>query len=73
MSLCASCGLQLSGDAALCPHHHCVYGDDWAVANRIMCDLVHRAIVPRRLAPNDRDQVALVTDDEGEVVLLAAS
>ena len=38
MSLCASCGLQLSGDAGLCPHHHCVYGDDWAVANRIMQD-----------------------------------
>jgi hypothetical protein len=55
MSLCASCGLQLSGDAALCPHHHCVYGDDWAVANRIMCDFFHRKKVPPRLAQHDRD------------------
>jgi hypothetical protein len=55
MSLCASCGLQLSGEAALCPHHHCVYGDDWAVANRIMCDFFHRKKIPPRLAPPDRD------------------
>ena len=55
MSLCASCGLQLSGQAALCPHHHCVYGDDWAVANRIMCDFFHRKKVPPRLAQHDRD------------------
>ena len=55
MSLCASCGLQLSGEAALCPHHHCVYGDDWAVANRIMCDFFHRKKVPPRLTATERD------------------
>jgi len=55
MSLCASCGLQLTGDAALCPHHHCVYGDDWAVANRIMCDFFHRGKLPTRLIPGERD------------------
>jgi len=55
MSLCASCGLQLTGDAGLCPHHHCVYGDDWAVANRIMCDFFHRKKVPPRLSQNERD------------------
>src|SRR5207247_5228590 len=55
MSLCASCGLQLSGDAALCPHHHCVYGDDWAVANRIMCDFFHRGKIPPRLTQMERD------------------
>ena len=54
MSLCASCGLQLSGEAALCPHHHCVYGDDWAVANRIMCDFFHRKKIPPRLAQQER-------------------
>lgn len=42
MSLRASCGSQLSGDAALCPHHHAVYGDNWAEANRIMYDFFHR-------------------------------
>jgi len=55
MSLCASCGLQLSGDASLCPHHHCVYGDDWAVANRIMCDFFHRGKIPPRLTQTERD------------------
>jgi hypothetical protein len=39
----------------LCPHHHFVYGDDWAVANRIMCDFFHRKKVPPRLAQSDRD------------------
>jgi hypothetical protein len=32
-----------------------VYGDDWAVANRIMCDFFHRKKVPPRLAPPERD------------------
>ena len=56
MSLCASCGLQLGGgDAGLCPHHHDVYGDGWAVANRIMCAFFHRGVVPARLACSKRD------------------
>ena len=72
MSICAMC-VQASGDAGnLCPFH--VNTDQgWAVANRIMCDLVHRAIVPRRLPAHERDEITLVTDDEGEVVVLAAS
>jgi|RhiMetdeSRZDD1v2_1073273.scaffolds.fasta_scaffold2490802_1 hypothetical protein len=56
MSLCASCGMRLAGDAALCPHHHFVYGhDDWAVTNRIICDFLHRKKVPSRLTPSERD------------------
>ena len=39
----------------MCPHHHCVYGDDWAVANRIMCDFFHRKKVPPRLVQTERD------------------
>jgi hypothetical protein len=31
--------------------------DGWAAGNRIMCDFVHRAIVPKRLAVDDRDPV----------------
>jgi hypothetical protein len=49
VSICASCGLQLAGDSALCPHHHCVFGDDWAEGNRLMCDFFHRGKVPPRL------------------------
>ena len=54
VSPCAQCGTELSGDAALCPHHHCVYGDDWAFANRIMCDFFHRGKVPARLTEPER-------------------
>lgn len=71
MSVCAVC-VQSSGDAGnLCPYH--VSADaDWSVANRIMCDFVHRAVVPRRLPRSERDIVA-ITDDEGEVVVLSTS
>ena len=55
MALCASCGLQLLGNGELCPYHHTAYGDDWHVANRIMCAFFHRGIVPPRLACEERD------------------
>lgn len=51
---CPSCGLQLR-DAEICPHHHTVYGDDWATSNRIMCDWLHRGKVPLRLSYAERD------------------
>ena len=52
-TLCASCGLQLR-EAGLCPHHAFVNGDDWAEGNRIVCDFVHRGVVPGRLAEGER-------------------
>jgi len=64
MTLCASCGLQLAGEFALCPHHHCVYGDNWAIGNRIMCDFFHRGVVPKRLLQADRDDVFEVNTGE---------
>jgi len=54
-SVCASCGITNAYDGNLCSHHQHVYGDDWAVANRIICDLLHRGIEPRRLAATERD------------------
>jgi len=56
VSICASCGLQLAGDSALCPHHHCVFGDDWAEGNRLMCDFFHRGKVPPRLPADEREE-----------------
>lgn len=53
MIRCTSCGLQLSAGEALCPSHHSLYGDDWASANRIMCNFFHRGIVPPRLQESD--------------------
>jgi hypothetical protein len=32
-----------------------VYGDDWAVANKIMCDFFHRKKLPPRLTQPERD------------------
>lgn len=56
MALCASCGLQLSGDVALCPHHHCVYSDDWAVSNRLICNWLHRGEALPRLPERERNE-----------------
>ena len=56
MSLCAACGLPLFGEVALCPHHHCAYGDDWAASNRIMCNFIHRGVVPPRVLPGERNE-----------------
>ena len=55
MNLCASCGMQLAGEANLCAHHDAGGLIGWAVSNRIMCDFFHRGIVPSRLCEADRD------------------
>jgi hypothetical protein len=55
MSRCASCGIELHSDLTLCPHHRYAYRDDWAAANRIMCDFFHRGKIPRRLTRSERD------------------
>ncbi len=61
MSFCASCGLQLVSDAGLCEHHHRIYGDGWALSNRIMCDFFHRGIEPQRLPPKEREDPYFVS------------
>lgn len=62
LRLCALCGLTLRNDE-LCSHHSFIYDDDWATANRIMCDFFHRGIVPARLHLLDRDDVFWVGGD----------
>jgi hypothetical protein len=57
MSLCAICCVELVGDAGLCSHHLYLYDDAWAVANRGMCDFLHRKKVPE-LIPSDQDEAA---------------
>lgn len=52
-NLCPSCGLSLN-NAEICPHHHCVHGDDWASANKIWCDYFHRKKEIERI-PLDAD------------------
>jgi len=47
MSLCALCGHRTLGTEEICLFHFFrTADDDWAAANRIMCDFLHRGIVP---------------------------
>jgi hypothetical protein len=48
MSLCVECGYPTFEPEGLCAHHGIGYGDNWAMANRIMCDFLHRGIVSAR-------------------------
>ena len=63
MSFCAQCGLTLVGDAELCPHHACVYGDNWSDSNRAICAFVHRGVVVSRLPAKDREDEYAVNMD----------
>jgi len=60
-SLCASCGLELSGDSQLCPHHYHVYGDDWAQGNKAACDFFHRGIQPPK---ETKTEIPLAEEDQ---------
>ena len=42
---CAYCGEATVEASGICPFHSIVQSDDWARANRIMCDFIHRSIV----------------------------
>jgi hypothetical protein len=46
--------VQLAASAGLCGYHQSTPPSGWAVENRILCDFVHRGIVPRGLAVVDR-------------------
>ena len=46
MSLCALCGQSTGGDYGICLYHVRPDHDNWAAANRRMCDFLHRGIVP---------------------------
>jgi hypothetical protein len=55
MSLCASCGAELTDGSSLCGHHQLSGEDRWAEGNRILCDLLHRGKEPARLPRGDRE------------------
>lgn len=63
MTLCASCGLQLFGETPLCPHHHMIYGDEWAAWNRAICNLIHRGIEPPPAPPGTEDKPSWIYSD----------
>jgi hypothetical protein len=47
MSLCVQCGQSTFGGESLCAYHSASYGEEWARGNRLMCDFLHRRIVPQ--------------------------
>lgn len=49
--ICASCGNDTRD--GLC-HFHVSGESDWPRVNRIMCDLFHRGVEPRRLSETER-------------------
>ena len=49
------------GDSMLCAHHHLV-SDEWAAGNRVMCNFIHRGVVPERLSAEERSDAAFVAD-----------
>jgi hypothetical protein len=58
ISVCALCGQALDSGTALCAHHQRRADDGWAIENRIICNLIHRGIVPPRLSAAERAEAA---------------
>lgn len=57
MITCVMCGSEAPDGGALCAHHLFGIADEWAATNRVMCDFVHRGVVPRRLSREERDEL----------------
>ena len=55
MIACVLCGSEASEGGALCAHHLFGIPDEWATSNRIMCDFLHRGVIPRRLSREERE------------------
>jgi hypothetical protein len=54
LDACSYCGVPLTGTGLCAYHHHHPDDSQWATANRIMCDFIHRGIEPSRLSEPDR-------------------
>ena len=52
MSFCVLCAQPTLSRDDVCAYHLHGHGDDWATGNRIMCDFLHRGVVPP--APSER-------------------
>ena len=50
MSVCSACGSAgIVNDIDLCAYHSRPDAEDWAAGNRIMCNFLHRGIIPKRI------------------------
>ena len=70
MSLCVQCAQPTLGSSEHCAHHFAAHADDWATGNRLMCDFLHRGIVPAT-PPGIADPFEQLLDDPLEVALTA--
>jgi hypothetical protein len=50
MSRCSSCGAPNPIPTGIC-EHHIANEENWAVANRVFCDWLHRRIEPAYVPP----------------------
>jgi len=60
MALCVLCAQPTLGEQDVCLFHLASQGDDWAVGNRIMCDFLHRGILPPATDERTNDLEVLV-------------
>jgi hypothetical protein len=68
MSRCGLCGQETGSSSEICDYHLSLPADDWAAGNRIMCDFVHRGIVPP--SPRERtDALELLAESLDEAVI----
>jgi hypothetical protein len=65
MPLCMQCGLSPLGTAEICSDHVCGHGVDWATANRIVRDFLHRGFVEPTPCERNEDLDLLVSLIEG--------
>ena len=57
MTICASCGLLLTGGAELCTHHSMIQNDDWSVSNRAACNFIHRKLIQEDTEKDIQDRL----------------
>ena len=68
MALCVLCAEPTLGDQDVCVFHLYGHGADWATGNRIMCDFLHRGVVPPAAAERpDALDLPIETLDEALV------
>lgn len=59
--MCPTCGAETWGTRELCEHH--LSPDTLeCMGNRILCDLIHRGVEPKRLSAEDREEVSEALD-----------
>jgi len=55
MNRCAWCNMEVAAGSNLCAHHDAPE-TGWAASNRIMCDFLHRGLLPPRVHDRERDE-----------------